>query len=398
MADSTEPAPPAIQLVTRSRSHGIEIVGGPSGRSEDEKLGVVPSFEGHSGRSIVAVDGGRGSWLCVGGGSGPLEVVETRGGRKVALPGDTAGCERFSFSPLGTFLVTWQRSDAEKFPGGSLRVWDLRGDCGAPLKSFHCKVLNKGGIPATIAWSGDERVCWHGVTNTVHVYDGGFAATEGKDQIGSVSCPGVKLFAASPTVSAPYACALFVPEAKGKPASVKIHAFPPPPTGPADGLVVAKSFFRAQDVTLRWSPTGLGVLVQTHTDVDATGGSYYGGTGLYLMQAHAKRAGEAAFECLVPLPKEGPIAAAEWEPTQGREFVVIAGTIPPVAALYNLDAEQVSSQGRKRVQRWPPSNRSYLGRFPRISTDVSTSDHLLDRSRSVTVASGKTRVRCSSVE
>ena len=147
MAESTEPAPPAIQLVTRSRSHGIEIVGGPSGRSEDEKLGVVPSFEGHSGRSIVAVDGGRGSWLCVGGGSGPLEVVETRGGRKVALPGDTAGCERFSFSPLGTFLVTWQRSDAERFPGGSLRVWDLRGDCGAPLKSFHCKVLNKGGKP-----------------------------------------------------------------------------------------------------------------------------------------------------------------------------------------------------------------------------------------------------------
>ena len=32
-----------------------------------------------------------------------------------------------------------------------------------------------------------------------------------------------------------------------------------------------------------WSCSGAGVLVQTHTDVDATGTSYYGGTGLYLL-------------------------------------------------------------------------------------------------------------------
>ena len=137
-----------------------------------------------------------------------------------------------------------------------------------------------------------------------------------------------------------------MPEAKGKPARVNIYPYPNASGKP----IAAKSFFKAQEVDIRWSPAGLAVLIFTHTDVDATGGSYYGGTGLYLMQAHAKKAGEAAFECLVPLPKEGPIAAAEWEPTQGREFVVIAGTIPPVAALYNLEAEQVSSQGGKRVR------------------------------------------------
>ena len=57
--------------------------------------------------------------------------------------------------------------------------------------------------------------------------------------------------------------------------------------------------------------------MQTHTDVDATGGSYYGGTGLYLMQSTPKKKGEQAFECLVPLPKDGPVAAAAWEPTKG---------------------------------------------------------------------------------
>ena len=79
--------------------------------------------------------------------------------------------------------------------------------------------------------------------------------------------------AASPIKTAPYACAAFVPEIKGRPAQVKLFAFPPPPDGAADGQVSAKAFYRAQDCKLSWSPGGHGVLVQTHTDVDATGGS-----------------------------------------------------------------------------------------------------------------------------
>lgn len=372
MASGDEAPPPALQLVTRSRSHGIELVHGPSGRSEDEVLNVAPGGDAWKGRSLCSVVESTGAWMALGGGDAPLEVVGTRSGAKLTLPADSAGCERFAFSPLGSYLVTWQRADPGKFPDGSLRVWDLKNGA-TLLKAFHCKVLNKGGIPATLAWSGDERVAWHGVTNTVHVHDGGFAEKDGRDQIGAIKCDGVKLFAASPTTTAPYAAALFVPEVKGKPAQVKIFAFPPPPGGPPDGLVVAKSFFRAQDVTLRWSPGGHGVLVQTHTDVDATGGSYYGGTGLYLMQAASKKAGEPAFECLVPLPKDGPIAAAEWEPTQGKEFVVIAGAMPPAAALYNLEAEQIYSFGaaHRNVVSWAPHGRFLaLAGFGNLAGDV----------------------------
>ena len=138
-------------------------------------------------------------------------------------------------------------------------------------------------------------------------------------------------------------------------------------------LVGVSPTVRKQDVTLRWSPGGHGVLVQTHTDVDATGGSYYGGTGLYLMQAASKKAGEPAFECLVPLPKDGPIAAAEWEPTQGKEFVVIAGAMPPAAALYNLEAEQVYSFGaaHRNVVSWAPHGRFLaLAGFGNLAGDV----------------------------
>ena len=49
-------------------------------------------------------------------------------------------------------------------------------------------------------------------------------------------------------------------------------------------------------------------------------------------------------------------------------------------------------QGRKRVRRWPTSNRSSLGRFPLVSADFSTSDRPSERSRSMYVVSG-TRAR-----
>lgn len=42
---------------------------------------------------------------------------------------------------------------------------------------------------------------------------------------------------------------------------------------------------RAQEAHLRWSPNGQAVLIHTHTDVDTSGVSYYGSTGLYLLHA-----------------------------------------------------------------------------------------------------------------
>ena len=254
---ATTAPPPPLRLIRRSRTHGIEVLSAPDGRKdENQALDIVQ----HLGRGIVetAKDGSR---LCLGGGSTPLEVVDTGDWRRRSLPDDSSGCERFSFSPRGSYLITWQRPSPENFPDGSLRCWSLTDLSLA--KSFHCKLLNRGGIDATLAWSGDEKVAFHSTTNTISIYDGSL-----REKLATIKCDSLKAFSASPGMI-PYGVAAFVPEQKGRPATVKVYQFPFPDD--SDGQTCAKSFYRAQDCKLAWSPHGHGVLVQTHTDVDATG-------------------------------------------------------------------------------------------------------------------------------
>ena len=245
MEEKSEPAP-AMRLLIRSKMGGVELLGAPDPRVDGGTLAAVgmPLALGASRNIVVVAPDGR--LVACNGGGAPLEVFATRGDSAVVrLPASTASIERFDFSPLGSYLVTWERPDPVRLPEGSLRVWELEGArAGEVRKSFHCKLLNKGGIPATLAWSGDEAIAFHSVTNTLHVHDGHFALNEaGSDQRGSVSCPGVSLFAASLSAEPPFCAALFVPEVKGRPAAVKIHAFPPPAGAcGAEGLVVAKSF------------------------------------------------------------------------------------------------------------------------------------------------------------
>ncbi len=87
------------------------------------------------------------------------------------------------------------------------------------------------------------------------------------------------------------------------------------------------------------------MLIHTHTDVDTSGVSYYGSTGLYLLHA------DGSCEVTVPLPKEGPISDAQWAPGGGKaahpaQFVVLAGRMPAAAALYNARAEPVFEFGQ----------------------------------------------------
>lgn len=66
--------------------------------------------------------------------------------------------------------------------------------------------------------------------------------------------------------------------------------------------------------------------------MDATGKSYYGSTGLYLMHA------DGQFDCAVAPAKEGTVQDVRWGPagSKGNKFVVIAGTMPSVSTLYNI--------------------------------------------------------------
>ena len=100
--------------------------------------------------------------------------------------------------------------------------------------------------------------------------------------------------------------------------------------GQLDRVIVSKSFFRAEECVFHWSPNGNTVLVETHSSVDATGQSYMGESNLFLL---SDRPGNA-WSMKVPRTKDGPLHAVKWNPS-GKEFAVIAGSIPPNVTLYN---------------------------------------------------------------
>ena len=84
----------------------------------------------------------------------------------------------------------------------------------------------------------------------------------------------------------PYRLATFVPEKKGAPATVRLWQYPDFGEG---RFLATKTFYKASEVQLMWAPNGTALLIHTHTEVDKTGKSYYGETGLF----HMNVAGQA---------------------------------------------------------------------------------------------------------
>jgi translation initiation factor 2A len=140
---------------------------------------------------------------------------------------------------------------------------------------------------------------------------------------------------------------LFVPEKKGKPASVRVYQFPGLETA-----VASKSFYKAQEVIMKWSPNGSALIIETRTDVDTSGKSYYGETGLFFLQS------DGQYDCIVPLTKEGQVHDVQWDPT-GRGFIVLAGLMPCNATLYDNKACPIFEFGAapRNCVSWSPHGR-----------------------------------------
>ena len=67
------------------------------------------------------------------------------------------------------------------------------------------------------------------------------------------------------------------------PASIKIFKI-----GELSSPVSQKAFYRADSVQFEWNAVGTHLLAFTHTDMDATGQSYYGETNVYYMDKLGK--------------------------------------------------------------------------------------------------------------
>mmetsp|Transcript_43555 Transcript_43555/g.85271 ORF Transcript_43555/g.85271 Transcript_43555/m.85271 type:complete len:619 (+) Transcript_43555:36-1892(+) len=212
------------------------------------------------------------------------------------------------FSPLGTFLVTFQRR-IEK-----VLIWDWQQ--AKVVRELTLKDNSNMVWPA-VQWSGDEKLMCHMVTNTVNVYDGKDCSTK----VNAIKVQNIKSFCVSPSV--PLKVASFIPPVKGKAAGVLIHEYPN-----VEAPTASQTFFNCTSCIIKWSPTGNGVLINTKTDVDSSNQSYYGESGLSLLLA------DGSLGCQVPFgSNKGPVHCAEWSPS-GRDFIVIQGQQPAKTTLF----------------------------------------------------------------
>ncbi|KAL8874471.1 MAG: hypothetical protein Q9174_000216 [Haloplaca sp. 1 TL-2023] len=235
------------------------------------------------------------------------------------------------FSPLGTFIITWQRPSKDEKGDAikNLKVWNvLEGQSTGPEENEHNVVgrfVQKSQTGWNLQYTCDERYCARVVTNEVHFYQ--------SQDLGTVwnrlRVEGVADFSVSPGKN--HSIAVFVPEKKGQPAAIKVFnvpAFAAP--------VSQKNFFKGDKVQMKWNSEGTGLIVLAQTEVDKSGKSYYGETTLYLLSV------KGDFDSRIELDKDGPIHDVTWSPNS-KEFGVVYGYMPAKATLFNTRAKATYS-------------------------------------------------------
>lgn len=252
-----------------------------------------------------------------------VTVIDAASGKIVTtLPADQV--YELGFSPLGTYIITWQRPSKDEAGDAvkNLKVWrtidDNAGEHGE--RAVVGKFVQKAQTGWNLQYTSDEEYCARRVTNEVQVY-------ESKD-LGTVwnklRAEGVADFALSPGKT--HSLAVFIPELKGMPATVKIYNVPQ-----FNSPNSQKNFFKADKVQLKWNELGTSLIVLAQTEVDKSNKSYYGETNMYLLSANG------GFDSRVSLDKEGPIHDVSWSPNS-KEFGVVYGYMPAKTTIFNTRA------------------------------------------------------------
>lgn len=294
--------------------------------ADDSSPGIVlpdASFAEFSptGDHIVTIEEATGSAVVRTADTG--EVVATCGG---AEDSETPLRINFAtFSPLGTYLLTWARPVAgTSIP--NLVIYSV--STGKRLAAFHQKVFHKDDWP-TIQWSDDETIAARAVTNTIHFFPGDQLDQPANAKLGIT---GISTFALS-RGAAPYYISGLIPGSKGAPGRLVLYRHP----NENGEQICSRSTYRADAATFKWNPKGNAVLAQVSTSVDSTGKSYYGQTEVFFMDTKGR-------DQRIELPKEGPCYDASWSPT-GNEFIIVYGYMPSRATLFDEKGDPVYDFG-----------------------------------------------------
>ncbi|KAL8836755.1 MAG: hypothetical protein Q9170_002784 [Blastenia crenularia] len=254
------------------------------------------------------------------------------------------------FSPLGSFIITWQRPSKDENGDAvkNLKVWSVLGrQTMGPEEDEHHVVgrfVQKSQTGWNLQYTFDERYCARVVTNEIQLYQ--------SEDLGNVwnklRVEGVADFAVSPGKN--HSIVVFVPERKGQPAAVKVYNVPEFSTP-----VSQKNFFKGDKVQLKWNKEGTELIVLAQTEVDRSGKSYYGETTLYLLSVNGGF--DSRIELGISLgvrlyflhriligctDKDGPIHDVTWSPSS-KEFGVVYGYMPAKTTLFDTRARATHS-------------------------------------------------------
>jgi translation initiation factor 2A len=263
-----------------------------------------------------------------------------------------------AWSPLSETLATWEQytTTAGKAPEPNLHLFNA--STGEKLKSFFQKKINNW-CPM---WSSDERICSRNVNNEVQFYEGNnFDSIQHK-----LHLPKVMDFSLSPTPIKQAHLVTYVPGNKGGPSFCRLYQFP---LFAEHQVIANKSFFQADSVDMTWNKPGSAVLLLTQSEVDKTGGSYYGKQQLHYMSIRGDTA-------MVGLPKEGPIYSTQWCP-EGNLFAVVYGFMPAKATMFDLKGEPVFDFGtgpRNAAMFNPQSSLLMIGGFGNLRGKIEMWD------------------------
>lgn len=296
MAEFVLPDVPVTQLLVRTRD-SIQILDGPVHANGTTTLNKAELFGDVTDLRISPLYSPDGSIVVYVFEKKLISLYNTATGAQLfTLP--VGDAEYVEFSPKGTFLLTWSRATKgsatapTSADSGNYRMWDV--SSGSLVTSFSLKVYKA----QSIQWTANEEFAFRLVTNEIQIFRGHALTTP----IDKVYHKGLTQFQVTSTVVPYVSVAAFNPEAGGKPARVTLFRFTPKPetetkpetepeaekTTSVTGPVSSRTIFAASEAKLMWNAPGSALLVYAQADTDAT--SYYGATGLFLLQAHTDAA------------------------------------------------------------------------------------------------------------
>ena len=322
---------------------------------------------------------------------------------------------RMAFSPLGTYLVTWERQTVKGAP--NLFVWALRGATSAlalapapaaaanadataadtpaapvePVAAFTRRVdADQVVCWPLLAWSSDERYCVRVCAECLEITAGAVATGAaplmriGARAVGLVEwCPVPARRGAAGAHD--YLLAVFgVPRGASEAGFVAIYEIDPAKYPACTKAPVRpmseRTFFKGDSCTIRWNPAaGRGqpqaLLALVGAESDTRAQTYYGESSLFILFADKPQLNGP-----VPLKKEGNVHDIAWSPC-GTLFAIVYGYMPSMTSVFEMMPNgrcilrsELGPLARNTVRFSPDSRVLFVGGFGNLAGDMDFFD------------------------